>query len=84
MTISQFRKNLFQLVERAGKGQAVQFAYKGVRYCLVPETAPMDKLDRITPLAADLFDGTPEELLEASRKMSEEIMADWEKKLVDK
>jgi hypothetical protein len=79
LTISQFRKNLFQLVESAAKGEQVEFVHRGTRFRLVmPDQPPGNKLSRITPLATDLIVGTAEEFEEAHAKMTEEIGRDWE------
>ena len=47
--LSQFRRNLFALVEAAMKGERVSFIPKGVRFRLVPEIET-DRLSRLTPL----------------------------------
>ena len=79
-TISKFRKELFTMVESAAKGEVVTFVHKGVRFRLVPDLPPVDKLSRITPFETNIAIGTPEEFAEAHRKMTEEIVEDWEKK----
>jgi prevent-host-death family protein len=48
--ISQFRKNIFALVNEAAEGKDVTFTYKGRKFRVVPEGQPVDKLSRITPL----------------------------------
>jgi hypothetical protein len=79
VTISQFRKDLFTLVESAASGEAVEFIHKGMRFRLIrPDQPPVDKLSRITPLAVDIVVGSPSEFEGAHRKMSEKIMKDWE------
>lgn len=37
VTISEFRKSLFQLVEKAGEGEKIEFSYKGQIYTVVPQ-----------------------------------------------
>jgi prevent-host-death family protein len=48
--ITQFRKNIFELVNQAAEGKDVRFTHKGRRFRVVPEDAPVDKLSRITPM----------------------------------
>jgi antitoxin (DNA-binding transcriptional repressor) of toxin-antitoxin stability system len=38
VTVTQFRKNVSDLVDRALKGESVSLTYKGKRVRLVPET----------------------------------------------
>ena len=79
VTISQFRKDLFRLVESAANGDLVEFTYKGVLIQLIRPDAPaVDKLSRITPLASPVLVGSPAELDKASREMSEGILKEWE------
>jgi len=69
VTISQFRKNLFQLVESAATGEQVEFVHRGIRFRLVmPDHPPGNKLSRITPLATDLIMRTAEELGRGARE----------------
>ena len=37
VTISEFRKSLFQLVERAKNGETVEFSYHGETFTVVPK-----------------------------------------------
>ncbi len=58
--ITQFRQNLFALVDQALDGKEVWVRHKGRRVRIVPEQ-PVDKLSRITPMeiiapSADLED----------------------------
>ena len=49
VSISQFRRELFSLVEAALKGEPLSFVHKGVHFKVVPETQT-DRLSRLTPL----------------------------------
>ena len=79
LPISKFRKDLFTHVESAAKGETVEFLHKGIRFHLVqPDGPATDKLSRINPLTADVLIGTSSELVAGHRKMSEEVVGDWE------
>ena len=73
--ISQFRRNLFSLIETALDGKEVWVKHKGRRLRLVPEDQPTDKLTRITPLEI-IASGV--DLEDASWKGS--MMEAWERK----
>lgn len=73
--ISQFRRNLFSLIETALDGKDVWVRHKGRRVRLVPEDQPVDKLSRITPLEI-IIDGA--RLSDDSWKTS--LMNAWERK----
>jgi hypothetical protein len=74
--ITQFRKNIFALVNEAAEGKDVLFTHKGKRFRVVPEHAPeIDNLSRLTPmdviaLGVDLED----------ESYKEQLMRDWELK----
>lgn len=73
--ISQFRRNLFSLVETALDGKEVWVRHKGKRLRLVPEQQAADKLSRITPL----------EIIVDDARLSDESWKDsmrkvWERK----
>lgn len=72
VTISNLRRDLFRLVDRALEGEPVQFTHKGVVFQIVPETVP-DKLARLTRqtvVAAGV---------ELGRDLLEEMEAEWQK-----
>lgn len=48
--ISQFRRNLFSIVEKALDGKEVWVKHKGRRVRLLPENQSTSKLSRITPM----------------------------------
>jgi hypothetical protein len=47
--ISQFRRELFALVEAALKGEPLTFVHKGIHFKVIPEIQT-DRLSRLTPL----------------------------------
>jgi prevent-host-death family protein len=73
VTITQFRKQLFTLVERAMQGTEVWVTHKGRRFKLTPdEQQPVSKLDRLTPMKIINVD-VPES------RLWEEMSKAWEK-----
>jgi hypothetical protein len=48
--ITQFRRNIFALVNQALEGREVWFTHKGRRLKIVPEGKPVSRLSRITPM----------------------------------
>ncbi|MGH9600173.1 MAG: hypothetical protein ACRD27_09925 [Terracidiphilus sp.] len=48
--ITEFRRNLFDLANKALDGVEVWVRHKGRRFRIVPEGPPVDKLSRITPM----------------------------------
>jgi antitoxin (DNA-binding transcriptional repressor) of toxin-antitoxin stability system len=73
VSITKFRQNLFQLVDQALKGEAVEFIHKGVVFKVVPETSvfKLSRLTRETVVA-------PEASLDTS-ELLKEMEAEWEK-----
>lgn len=73
LSITEFRRNLFSVVQKAMDGADVWITHKGRRFRIVPEGAP-SKLNRITPMeivapGVDLED----------ESWKEEMMRDWER-----
>jgi antitoxin (DNA-binding transcriptional repressor) of toxin-antitoxin stability system len=66
----EFRKNLFQLVERALQGECVEVAHKGRIVRLVPEQI-QSKMSRLVP--RDTIQGTPEDLERAQQRLDAEM-----------
>ncbi len=56
VTITQFRKDLFDLVQQALSGTEVVVSYKGKRLKIVPEDRPPNKLSRLTPMRVIVHD----------------------------
>jgi hypothetical protein len=72
-TITQFRKELFQLADQALKGVPVEFLYRGVIFRVMPEQK-QSKLDNLVgqPVLAQGVD-----LEQASRELLAEMEAAW-------
>ena len=72
-TITQFRKELFQLADQALSGEPVAFTYRGVMFQVTPEkkTSKLKKLVGQPVLAADI------DLEQASKELSAEMEAAW-------
>jgi len=73
--ISQFRKNIFALVNQAAEGAEVWITHKGQRFKIVPENGETDKLSRVTPMQV-IAPGI--DLEDDSWKV--EMMREWEQK----
>jgi prevent-host-death family protein len=48
--ITQFRRDIFSLVNKALEGDEVWVTHKGRRVKIVPEGKPVSRLSRITPM----------------------------------
>ncbi len=73
--ITQFRRDLFSLMNKALEGSEVWVTHKGRRLKIVPEGKPVSRLSRITPL--DII-ASGVDLEEDSWKL--EMMREWERK----
>ncbi len=78
VTITEFRRNLFTLVEQALGGIEVHVTHKGKGFTLKPDGPPPDKLSRITPMDIILGD-----LEEAHDILMKEIQEEWAKDWAD-
>ena len=79
VTITQFRKDLFKLVERAIGGETVEFVHQGATIRLTIPAARSSKLERLTPRQISNPNMTEEEQRAAERKLQAEIQAELEK-----
>jgi hypothetical protein len=72
-TITQFRKELFQLADQALGGETVAFTHRGVVFQVMPEkkTSKLNKLVGQPVLAADV------DLEQAGKQLSAEMEAAW-------
>ena len=77
VTVTDFRKNLFQLVERAMNGELIEIVHKNRTIRLAP-TEPNSKLSRL--VKRDTLNCTPDEFDQAVRVQDEEIRRAWEQK----
>lgn len=73
VSITQFRREMFDLVNQAMDGAEVWVTHKGRRFRIVPEGKPVNKLDRITPMKIALVD------LHKAPSMLPEMELEWEK-----
>lgn len=72
VTITQFRRDLFKLVEQAMNGTEVHVTHKGRSFTVQPDGPVPDKLSRITPL--DFLIGDLDD-----RPDKEAMRLEWEK-----
>lgn len=81
VTITEFRKNLFKLVERVIAGESVEFVHQGTTIRLVVPEGSSSKLDRLTPRQISNPDMTDKEHRAAERKLQSEMWSeigkDW-------
>ena len=73
--ITQFRREIFSLVNQALEGNEVWVTHKGRRLKIVPEGKPVSRLSRITPMEI-LVPGTNLE----DNSWKQEMMREWETK----
>ena len=77
VTATDFRKNLFQLVERALNGELIEIVHKNRTIRMVPNE-PKSKLSRLVP--RDTLNCTPDEFDQAVRAQDDELSTQWEGK----
>ena len=78
VTISEFRRSLFQLVEKARNGESVEFTHQGEVFCVVPQKRP-SRMERLALVPSNPnFGGMSEEDFEEFRRERREA---YEKKL---
>jgi len=81
ITSTEFRKNLFRIVERAIQGEFVEVLHKGRVVRLVPGDRP-SKMSRL--IQRDTIHGTPEDLAQGQRQLDDEMRASWDEKWAPK
>ena len=79
VTITQFRRDLFALVDRALRGETIVVTHKGGRVRIAPEIDPKTRFDRITPLQVT----NPEHPDLDSAELKEEMREAWERDWAD-
>jgi antitoxin (DNA-binding transcriptional repressor) of toxin-antitoxin stability system len=80
VTVSDFRKDLFKLVERVIAGETVEFVHRGTTIRLIiPEGATTSKLDRLTPRRITNPAMTEKQQRSAERKLRSEMLAEMER-----
>jgi len=77
VTSTEFRKNLFQIVERAIQGEFVEVLHKGRIVRLVPGDRP-SKMSRL--IQRDTIQGTFEDLDRGQRQLDDEMRTAWDEK----
>jgi hypothetical protein len=78
VTITKFRKEIFELAAQALEGKEVSFIHKGKLLKLVPEEETVHWFDRMTPL--DLIN---EDWVEPAISLQEEMETEWESDWAD-
>jgi len=79
--ITQFRRNLFDLINQAMAGDEVWVTHKGQRFRIAPEHQPAGRISRITPMeiltsqSSDLND--PALKTQMLAEMEKAWEADW-------
>ena len=77
--ITQFRRQIFSLVNQALEGQEVWFTHKGRRLKIVPEGKPVSRLSRITPMDVINYAAGGLENTGLLEEMTREWEADWDR-----
>lgn len=75
VSITQFRRDIFDLVNQALNGTELWVIHKGRRFKVAPETTPGRRLSRITPL--EFINPNSPELDRPS--LQEEMVHAWER-----
>ncbi|MGH9587695.1 MAG: hypothetical protein ACRD3F_12130 [Acidobacteriaceae bacterium] len=75
VSITQFRRQMFDLVSKAMEGGEVWVSYKGRRFRVAPDEKPKSRLGRITPLQVV----NPKSKLRDENALREEMARAWEK-----
>jgi prevent-host-death family protein len=72
--ISQFRRDLFRLVERSAEGEPVYITHRGRRFRVVPDEPARTGLEALTPLV--IVNPTGPDLEDSGWK--EDMIREWE------
>jgi prevent-host-death family protein len=72
--ISQFRRDLFRLVERSAEGEPLYITHRGRRFRVVPEEPARSGLEALTPL--EIVNPKGPDLEDPAWK--EEMIREWE------
>lgn len=75
VSITQFRENILDFFDQAESGAEVWVTYKDRRFQVAPETKPLSRFSRITPMEVINPDSSEEDEV----KMKEEMRLEWEK-----
>lgn len=77
--ITQFRRDIFTLVNEALDGREVWVSHKGRRLKLVPEGRPANRLSGITPMEIVTGSGGASGLSAGDKAMKAEMTRSWER-----
>jgi antitoxin (DNA-binding transcriptional repressor) of toxin-antitoxin stability system len=77
--ITQFRREIFSLVNQALEGREVWVTHKGRRLKIVPEGQPVSRLSRITPMDVINYEEGGLENTGLLEEMTRDWEADWER-----
>jgi prevent-host-death family protein len=77
VTPTDFRKNLFQLIERALNGELIEIVHKNRTIRLTP-AEPQSRLSRLVP--RDTLNCPPDEFERLLRAQDEEMRQQWDEK----
>ena len=77
MTITEFRKELFRLVERAIAGETVEFVHRDHTIRLIIPEGRASMLDRLTPRQITNTDAPEDAERMLQTEMWKEIEMDW-------
>lgn len=80
--ITQFRRDIFALMNRAAHGEQLSVTYKGERFLIIPETAPKTRFDRLTPMQI-INPDYPGTFADAKKQIMEEMEKAWEEDWAD-
>ena len=79
VTITEFRKDLFKLVEKVIAGESVEFVHQGATIRLVVPEGRSSKLDRLTPRQITSPGMTEKQHRAAERKLQAEMLVEMKK-----
>ncbi len=76
MSATQFRKDLFTVLEKVLAGETVEIAYKGSSICIAPRhsTSKLARAKRQNTLAVD-----PQEIVSSDSKLMADFESEWRK-----
>ena len=76
--ITQFRREMFDLVAQAMSGVDVWVTHKGRRFRIVPDAVPTSRLSRLTPMEIINPESSEENELAFREEMKQSWEKDWE------
>jgi prevent-host-death family protein len=79
VTVTEFRRNLFKLLEKVIAGETVEVTHRGTTIRIVVPERRTSRLERLTPRTVTNPELTEAQQLEAERKLRTEMLAEMEK-----